>query len=79
MNEQLLKDSVEVLKDLRTELHGKAEDCVLVALNKVIADLEQALLENPAKMTPKDILVLVGSILEKLPAIVEAVKIITGS
>ena len=74
MNAKLLQDSVEVLKDLRSELHGKAEDDVLETLDKVITDLEKVLEENPSKISTDDVLKIIGSVIEKLPAIVELIR-----
>ena len=77
MNAKLLKNSIVVIKELREELHSKAEDSVLKKLDQVIADLEKVLQEDPSKICAKDVLLIIGSILETIPAIVEAIKLLS--
>ena len=76
MNDELLRSSVEVLKSLRAELHGNVEDSVIGQLDKVIRDLEAAQQESSGRYSSMELLFLLGSILEKLPAIVGAIELL---
>lgn len=77
MNVRLLRDSIEELQLLRLELHGRVEDSVIEMLEKAILDL-QALENSPDAISGHEILYIVGSILEKLPAIVELIYLLTN-
>jgi hypothetical protein len=74
MNEELLRESVELLKSIRTELHGNVEDGVICLLDKAIQDLEAAQRDSPGRYSVTDVLFLLATIIEKLPAIVKAIE-----
>jgi hypothetical protein len=77
MNDKLLGESIEALIMLRLELHGSVDDSVLQTLDKVISDLEAAKNE-PDKISMQEILRLLGTVLDKLPAIVEIIHILSN-
>jgi hypothetical protein len=77
MNVKLLRNSVDELNGLRAELHGSVNDSVMEVLDEVIADLQEDLKDDPQKINARDVLELMGKVLEKLPAIVEAIKILS--
>ena len=56
---------------------GSVNDSVMEVLDEVIADLQEALKDDPQKINAHDVLELMGKVLEKLPAIVEAIKILS--
>lgn len=78
MSEQkdLLEDSISVLRSIRVELHGKVENGVILLLDQVIEDLEEKQKTPMSTYSPVDLLFLLGSILEKLPAIVAAIELL---
>jgi hypothetical protein len=66
---QLLKSSLEALKCLRVELHGKVEDSVINRLDEIILDLE-ILQENDIRQyDPVHVLRLLSSAIELIPSI----------
>jgi hypothetical protein len=76
MDDQLLSKSIEALIMLRLELHGSVDDSVIETLDKVITDLDAARNE-PSKISAQDVLHLLGTILEQLPAIVEIIHMLS--
>lgn len=77
MKRELLSDSVCVLKCIRAELQSDVESSVVVRLDKVIQDLESAQESGiDTAITALEILVLLGSLIEKIPAIAEAIDIL---
>ena len=77
MNEKLLGESIEALISLRMELHGSVDESVLETLDKVISDLD-AVRNEPSKASAQDALRLLGTVLDKLPAIVEIIHILSN-
>ena len=77
MDERLLGEAIEALIMLRMELHGSVDDSVLQTLDKVISDLE-ASRNEPNKVSAQDALRLLGTVLDKLPAIVEIIRILSN-
>jgi hypothetical protein len=77
MDERLLGEAIEALIMLRMELHGSVDDSVLQTLDKVISDLE-ASRNEPSKVSAQDALRLLGTVLDKLPAIVEIIRILSN-
>ena len=68
MNHELLNDSVDMLKHIRTELQGNVESSVIEQLNTVIQELEAAQdsgIETAKKVL--EVLFLLGNIIEKNP------------
>ena len=74
MNEQLLREALVVLNDIRSELSGNAEDSVICQLDRAIQDLEVVERECSEEITPRDLLELLGKVLEKLPAILALIE-----
>lgn len=77
MRSELLRDSIDTLKSVRLELHGNAESSVLEMLDKAIYDLEK-LQQNPDKISTQDVLKVLGRVLEKLPAVIGIIQILTN-
>ncbi len=75
MDERLLGEAIEALILLRMELHGSVDDSVLETIDKVISDLDAAR-DEPRKISAYDALRLLGSVLDKLPVIVEILRIL---
>ncbi len=77
MNEKLLGTSVATLTMLRTELHGSVQDCVLETLDEVIKNLE-VFQQKPDEISAHDVLLIMGAVLEAVPAIVEIIHLVSG-
>lgn len=77
MNAELLKNSIEALVKLRSELHGSVEDSVTETLDKVISDLK-AIQQHPDKVSASDVLNVLGQVLGTLPAIVELIHMLSN-
>ena len=69
---QLLRSSIEVLLQLQKELKGHVDKSVSDKLDEVIKNL-LGLQKNPERIKAKDILFILGSLLDVIPAIVEIV------
>jgi hypothetical protein len=74
MNTQLLSDSVELLKSIRAESLGSVEDGVIAELDQVIQDLEVAQQDCSRQYNALDVLFILGTILEHVPAIAKTVE-----
>lgn len=79
MDAQLLRDAVEGLKRLRTEVQGTVEKRVIDELDKAITQLEEAQNSPSISIDPADVLMLLAKALESLPEIVEALRNLIGS
>ena len=74
MNRELLEDSVDVLKHIRTELQGSVENSVIVELNKVIQDLEEAQRSGiDTAIKALEILLILGQLVERIPEIAKVI------
>lgn len=78
MNDKLLGESIEALIMLRLELHGSVDESVLQTLDRVIVDLE-AIKNKQGRISSQELLILLGKALEKLPAIVEVIRILSNA
>ena len=76
MDAKLLRSSIDMLKSIQSELHSSVEKSVIETLDKVIADLE-ASQQSPGKINAHDLLIVLASVLDKLPAIVEIIHIMS--
>jgi hypothetical protein len=75
MNHQLLGETIGVLKNIRMEIHDIAENGVINQLDKIIQDLEADYAKDFShKIEAKDILVLLGWLIEHLPKFAEIVE-----
>lgn len=74
MSSKRVKDSVEILKEIRTELHDKVEGSVEEKLDKAIGDLENKQDEMPEKLTPVVVLTTIGAVLDLIPTIADVIK-----
>ena len=76
MREELLSDSVDVLKCIRAELQSNVKSSVIAELDKVIQDLEAAQESGiDTAKTALEILRFLGSLIEKIPAIASAIEL----
>lgn len=66
MNQQLLKSSIETIKQFREELHNDIDSSKREKLDQVIADLERC---EAQKVTTAQILIFLGKVVEILPSI----------
>jgi len=76
MNERLLRNSIDTLESIRLELHGNVEDSVLDMLDKAISDLEE-IQQGSKEISARDVLNILGQVLEKLPVLVELIRILS--
>ena len=70
-NQKLLRHSVELLREIRSELSDTVEDSVLVELDQIIVNLEMAQKDDSQEFNATDILFLLGSILDYLPLVIQ--------
>lgn len=75
MNTELLESSIQTLKSLKSELQNNVENSVLEMLDKAISDLE-AIQQNSEKFSAHDLLNILSRVLDKLPVIVELIRIL---
>ena len=66
---ELLEDSVEALKSIRSELNGKVDDSVIKRLDGIILELEILQAEDTHRYDPVQILNLLGLAMELVPSI----------
>ena len=78
MKADLLRSSIDTLKSVRLELHGNVENSVLEVLDKAIFDLEN-LQQDSDQVSTRDVLNVLGQVLEKLPMIVELIQLLSNA
>lgn len=78
MEANLLKNSIDTLKSIRSELHSNVESSVLEMLDEAISDLEY-IQQNSEQISAHDVLHILGQVLEKLPMIVELIHILANA
>lgn len=73
---KLLKNSVELLKSIRQELHGSVDDSVIEELDKVIQDLETAQKRRNMgqAIDIAKLFVSFGTLLVKFPELAQAIE-----
>lgn len=76
MNSQLLRSSIDALKSVKFELQNNVENSVLETLDKAISDLE-TIQQMPEKFSAQDLLNILSQVMDKLPVIVELIRILT--
>lgn len=74
MNTQLLRDTLETLKDVRAEVQGTVASSVVDDLDCVINRLEDALHSPFISINPFDVLMLLAKVIAGLPDIADAMK-----
>ena len=74
MNKRLLRDTLEVLKNLRAEVQGTVETRVIDELDKAIKKLEDIQNDPFISIDPMDVLILLAKVLENLPQIADVIK-----
>lgn len=78
MDEELLGNSVDILKEIRAGLHDNVEDSVVEKLDEVIHDLEASQFGNTKKViTALEILILLGTLMQKVPEIAATIEFLT--
>lgn len=75
MNTELLESSIQTLKSVKSELQNNVENSVLETLDKAISDLE-TIQQNSEKFSAHDLLNILSRVLDKLPVIVELIRIL---
>jgi hypothetical protein len=78
MHAELLRSSIDTLKSVRLELHGNLENSALEMLDKAIVDLE-SFQQDSSKVSTRDVLYVLGQVLEKLPVIIELIHILSNA
>ena len=78
MNAELLRSSIDTLKSVRLELHGNLENSALEMLDKAIVDLE-SFQQDSSKVSTRDVLYVLGQVLEKLPVVIELIHILSNA
>jgi hypothetical protein len=74
MKDQLLRDSVDLLRRIRAEVQTTVEDSVIHDLDKVIHDLEDIQKRRPNSYDTLEVLLLLGKAIEYLPQIADALQ-----
>lgn len=72
--ENLLKESVEALKQLRTEMHSSLEDRAIDRIDETIRNLENIKDKDGRQFDAIELLNLVGKVLELLPTVGKAIE-----
>jgi hypothetical protein len=78
MKAELLRSSIDTLKSVRLELYGNVENSVVEMLDKAIVDLE-SFQQDSSKVSTRDVLSVLGQVLEKLPVIIELIHILSNA
>lgn len=78
MKAKLLRSSIDTLKSVRLELYGNVENSVVEMLDKAIVDLE-SFQQDSSKVSTRDVLYVLGQVLEKLPVIIELIHILSNA
>ena len=74
MDTQLLRDTLETLKDVRVEVQGTVENSVIDDLDRVINMLEDALNSPFINIDPLEVLMFLAKVVANLPEIADAIK-----
>lgn len=74
MNLELLKNSIEILKEIRSKLDGVADDSVLYQLDNVIIKLQADYEEGNCSINREELLYILGKFLTQLPLIYDLVE-----
>jgi hypothetical protein len=74
-----LTKTLEVLRDLRKELHDKVESSVLGQIDDVIFNLEQSNEDDASRRSAQEMLEILGLVMQYLPLIVKAIGVINDS
>jgi hypothetical protein len=73
--EALLKSSLDVLRDIRSELHGNVDDSVIRQIDALMHDWQAALEGNSKRdISPKEVLNVLGELIRWLPGIIELIE-----
>lgn len=74
MKKQVLRDSVDLLKQIKTELPNNVESSVVINLEKVIADCEAELESRNDNTVKASELLLLLEVFVMIPEIAEAIN-----
>lgn len=74
MDLKLLKNSIDILHGIRSELQRVADSSVIDQLDRVISDLEADHARGKSRITSKKMLAILGKFLKYLPIILELVE-----
>ncbi|MEA5079563.1 MAG: hypothetical protein VB013_13405 [Anaerolineaceae bacterium] len=78
MKRNIVKESLSILYDLQSELHGHVEDTALQKLEEAI-NLLEAVNKNGGRIEKKKLLAILGKILDYIPTIVKIIDILSRS
>lgn len=67
--EQLISASIKLLEAIQAEVQGNVESSVVAQIEMVIDNLKAAQKEAPSSITASDLLMLLGKVIEVLPAV----------
>lgn len=70
----LLKTSIDSLKSLRQEVHGKVENSVIERIDEAIFNLQLLEREGSQQFSSIDLLMLLANALEYLPAVQKVIE-----
>ena len=76
MNDSYLHETLELLRDVRVEVHGGVDDSIVEQLDEAIRLLEEAQHSQSAKLSRRDALIILGKVIEHLPTIVRLIELI---
>lgn len=72
----VILDALDVLYDIRAEVHGDVEDSVINQIDDAINDLETKLYEDIDNFNALDVLTMLGKVIEMIPAIQALLKLL---
>ena len=74
---QLLKKTIDLLKKIRSETHGRGDDSAVQKLDEVIKDLEAELAKGDGSIDADKLLKVLGEIIKALSFISSLIDILT--
>lgn len=66
---QLLRETIETLREIRSETHSRGDDSAVQKLDEIISYLETELAKSRQSLTADNVLKLLGEIVKVLPFI----------
>ena len=71
---QLLRKTIDLLKRIRSETHGRGDDSVIRQLNEIILDLEAEYAKGKGSIDAKKVLELLGKFVVALPVFAKLIR-----
>lgn len=72
----LLMETLELLEEVRAEVHDDVDDSVVEQLDEAIRMLKQAQHSKGAKLSSYDLLTILGQVVQALPAIAKLIDLL---